>query len=463
MVRLTSLLKHSTTIAIAMAGIGLIAYAGYEYFFRPRLGQSPKPFVASIPLEETPKDPFDAPAMISYGRLKLLYNTGDFDGALFYAQNELQKVDLNLEYRAWLVRQISSLLTSSAWIKIQLGQCTEALGLLYQAIDIEALPEAKKGLGVCLHAEKKWPDAVKWLEDYVTAHSHDANTAALLADALESLGRFEDAIAVLERSEKALDVSVEKKQSLQALITSMRVKAKEGMRSRTESAGHFAVTYNEDEHEPIVQKVFDALENAREEFLDIFGLAALSEAQVEVILYRQEAYHESIPGSPDWSEGIFDGRIRVPISQDRIINDPERLVTILRHELSHAMLAQISNGRRTPAWFDEGLAQYLSCRGRSCNRFKFGLTPGDFLESNKLEMSFIQLDRLEAGRAYAQSLYLVRQLVSTRTEDSLKVMVQNIQPQGPIASDGLVQKLGYTSFKDYAGKASQMWKQKVVY
>ena len=54
--------------------------------------------------------------------------------------------------------------------------------------------------------------------------------------------------------------------------------------------------------------------------------------------------------------GIYDGRVRVPFADLQSLHP--RLVTILSHEVAHALLAQATYDR-APEWFHEGLAQHI--------------------------------------------------------------------------------------------------------
>ncbi len=54
--------------------------------------------------------------------------------------------------------------------------------------------------------------------------------------------------------------------------------------------------------------------------------------------------------------GIFDGRVRVPFADLHSLHP--QLVSILTHELAHALIAQ-STGDRAPHWVQEGLAQHV--------------------------------------------------------------------------------------------------------
>lgn len=63
-----------------------------------------------------------------------------------------------------------------------------------------------------------------------------------------------------------------------------------------------------------------------------------------------------IPGVPDWTGALFDGKIRIPFN---VLQDWPKHKSTLAHELAHAFVHEISQQSRlqVPIWFDEGIAQ----------------------------------------------------------------------------------------------------------
>jgi tetratricopeptide (TPR) repeat protein len=79
---------------------------------------------------------------------------------------------------------------------------------------------------------------------------------------------------------------------------------------------------------------------------------------VVVLLYDTEEFHE-LSGVPHWSEGIYDGKIRLPAYQKGFTQrDIEK---IIRHELTHTFIAEMSQNR-CPLWLTEGLAEYQEAK-----------------------------------------------------------------------------------------------------
>ena len=74
---------------------------------------------------------------------------------------------------------------------------------------------------------------------------------------------------------------------------------------------------------------------------------------VPVTLYTQQAFFD-VTRAPAWTGAINDGKIRIPVSG--ISNVTPELARVLKHELTHSFVAQITSNR-CPTWLNEGVAQ----------------------------------------------------------------------------------------------------------
>lgn len=440
-------------LLIALSGGG---YEVWQRYFAPPVKPVQK-LVAppSRPLDLAPKEPFSTEAMVLFNKLKLLHTTGDFLGALKFAQATLASSEPDANFREWLGRQLPALYTAAGWVKLKTGECEEANKLFYSAIHFGAVPETHKGLGACMHSLHNWPEAASSLATFILERPQDVDARVLYADALESLGRYDEAVKALEGAIESPEIG-DRKAAVMNRLQGMQTKAREGSRQRSEYSRRFYVSYREDDHDKLISSVFETLESAADEFSDITGIQ-IPETPIEVVLYRREAFHDILPGGPQWSEGVFDGRIRVPVAPESLKDPQGLLAVILRHELSHAVLAAKANGRNWPTWFDEGLAQYLSCRGRPCQGFTFGPTPGQFSEPKVLNDPFVTLSAIEAGRAYSHSLYLLRLFVRKNGEGALKNIFRDVSAHQPITSDVLATFAGYSNFDAWVDEAKKYW------
>jgi predicted TPR repeat methyltransferase len=112
------------------------------------------------------------------------------------------------------------------------------------------------------------------------------------------------------------------------------------------------------------------------------AIGAYPATPITVILYTEQEFHD-VTGAPEWSDGSFDTRIRIPVRG--AMRTTERFDRVLTHELAHAMIASLAP-RGVPAWLHEGLA--------------VNLEPGDVEGSEqrlKAMRMFVPLENLAEG------------------------------------------------------------------
>ena len=123
---------------------------------------------------------------------------------------------------------------------------------------------------------------------------------------------------------------------------------------------------------------------------------------IAVTLYTQQAFFD-VTRAPSWSGAINDGKLRIPVSGVQSVT-PE-LARILKHELTHSFVSQMSSNR-CPTWLNEGIAQIEE--GKSSASYGHQLAQlfaaGNEVPLNVLEGSFMNFSAPEASAAYAESL-----------------------------------------------------------
>jgi hypothetical protein len=83
-------------------------------------------------------------------------------------------------------------------------------------------------------------------------------------------------------------------------------------------------------------------------------LGCTAQERVIAVAQSADAYRQST-NVPEWSGGLFDGRIKVPVFDKRGFTPDLR--ETLAHEMSHACLGLLGNW---PLWLNEGIAQKVS-------------------------------------------------------------------------------------------------------
>lgn len=123
---------------------------------------------------------------------------------------------------------------------------------------------------------------------------------------------------------------------------------------------------------------------------------------IAVTLYTQQAFFD-VTRAPSWTGAVNDGKLRIPISG--ITGMTSELARVLKHELSHSFVSQMS-ANRCPTWLHEGIAQIEE--GRSSASYGRPLAQlfasGNEIPYNALEGSFMSFSTMEATAAYAESL-----------------------------------------------------------
>jgi len=132
---------------------------------------------------------------------------------------------------------------------------------------------------------------------------------------------------------------------------------------------------------------------------------------IAVTLYTEQAFFD-VTRAPSWSGAVNDGKLRIPISG--ITSMTSDLSRVLKHELTHSFVNQMSGGR-CPTWLHEGIAQIEE--GKSSATYGRPLAQlfaaGQEIPYNALEGSFMRFSTPEAVIAYAESLAAVEYIRDT--------------------------------------------------
>jgi tetratricopeptide (TPR) repeat protein len=126
---------------------------------------------------------------------------------------------------------------------------------------------------------------------------------------------------------------------------------------------------------------------------------------IQVILYTEKQFRD-ITRAPEWSGGIYDGRIRIPMAG--ATRSLALLDRVLVHELTHAMVTSIAP-RGVPTWLHEGLAQHFDGADVEAARRRLRMH-GQRIPLEQLERGFFQLTAAGASIAYDESLIAVNEI-----------------------------------------------------
>jgi hypothetical protein len=136
-----------------------------------------------------------------------------------------------------------------------------------------------------------------------------------------------------------------------------------------------------------------------------------------VVLYEHGQFSD-VTRSHAWVNGLFDGRIRLPLGASR----PPRaeLERLLTHEYAHAVIHRQARGR-APRWLQEGLAQVLE--GRTSDP---ALAASAGLTLTGLEALVTDPDPRRAHAGYELALFVVADLLDRGGMDSMRALLARL-------------------------------------
>jgi tetratricopeptide (TPR) repeat protein len=295
------------------------------------------------------------------------------------------------------------------------------------------------------------PGAVKYLE---TALRFLPRHAALLenyASVLLRMGRFGEALASAQRATSASPDSAEafailgyayykndhNREAIAALKKSLQLRSDDGVRAllerveresnteadfREQGSSHFTLRYEGAQTADVLRS--QILESLEADYKDLTNDLGGSPKNVFVSLYTDQAFFD-VTQAPSWSAALNDGKIRIPISGISSVT-PE-LSSVLRHELTHSFVFQITHGR-VPQWLNEGLAQLEQGMTTAPfgNRLAALYLSGHQVPLSQLEGRFGSYSTGEAAVAYAEGLAAVEYIRNTYGIGDLARILQRL-------------------------------------
>jgi len=191
---------------------------------------------------------------------------------------------------------------------------------------------------------------------------------------------------------------------------------------RQQESSHFTLRYEGSQTADALRtQMLDTLEA---DYRDLSNDLGSSPSNIYVSLYTDEAFFD-VTHAAAWTAALNDGKIRIPISGIKAVT-PE-MASVLRHELTHSFVAQITHNR-APVWLNEGVAQLEqgSTTGAIGPRLAALYTSGRQIPLNQLEGGFQDYSSAEASVAYAESLAAVEYIRATYGLSDLARLLQRL-------------------------------------
>lgn len=167
--------------------------------------------------------------------------------------------------------------------------------------------------------------------------------------------------------------------------------------------GNFSLSFDTQITSSLGGETLEVLDDAYSDLGALF--AHYPRFRVPVLLYTRRDF-VSATAAPDWSGGLYDGKIRVPIGGLEAMTP--RLRQILYHEFAHVVIRDLA-GRRVPLWLNEGIAEAFTAE--YCDVAEEPVEGDKLLPFSRLERSFEGLSSPQVEQAYRQSRSLVRSIV----------------------------------------------------
>jgi len=308
-------------------------------------------------------------------------------------------------YDEQLKRNLSVVYAQIAQRELKLGRYAQSAAYFAEARDLSREPSPDSAFltlmrGIALYLDKNYDSARAEL-----AQAGDA------AKPLFFLGRISydtgDLPGALALWRRALEQDPGDKATLALIQKAERELPVESKMDKGYSS-MFDLSFDAELPQGLAGEVLDALESAYNSVGADLGLFPTT--RIPVLLYAKRDY-SSVTAGPDWSGGLYDGKIRLPVGGVTRITAQMR--SILFHEFTHVLIAQLTGGN-VPTWLNEGLAE-IEGRKEFAHpepEFARAAQEGRLLPLSAISGSFGSMSGAEAGLAYQQSYSLVNFMVS---------------------------------------------------
>lgn len=261
-------------------------------------------------------------------------------------------------------------------------------------------------------------EAVTYAERATRAAPNSADAHKLLGFAYFASDRTPDAIRAWKKSlELRPDPAVEA-----YLQKAERESTAESDFSQTDT-GRFTLRYEGRQSSPALRRDILRTLDAHYDSL-VSDLGHAPRESISVSLYTNQAFFD-VTQAPAWSAAVNDGKLRIPI--DGLETVTADLSRVLKHELAHSFINQITRGR-CPQWLNEGVAQIVEPRSsaRQGRRLAELYAGQHQLPLNILEGNWMRFSGNEALLAYHQSLAAVEYIRDTYGMSDVLRILQRI-------------------------------------
>jgi tetratricopeptide (TPR) repeat protein len=272
--------------------------------------------------------------------------------------------------------------------------------------------------GIALYRGKRYDEAAYELESDRSAGGDNPPLLFYLGLVRYDTGNLAGALDAWDRA-LALDPA-----NKTVLDLAEKARRESAVESRMEKGyrSMFEISYDEGTQSDLADAVLKALESAYNRVgADLFLYPSV---RTPVILYTRKDYR-NLTASPEWSGGLYDGKIRLPIGGAAEITPMLR--GVLFHEYTHVVVRELTRGN-CPSWLNEGLAEVEGRKeyDQPLTALEGAVKTGAFLPFTSLEKSLASLSGKEALLAYQQGYAMVRYLISAYGWHKVREILVNL-------------------------------------
>ena len=169
----------------------------------------------------------------------------------------------------------------------------------------------------------------------------------------------------------------------------------------------------------LTKKLSILLERTHQQYTKIFGEIPTLTTSIRLIDERE---FFKVTAAPEWTNALFyKNEIIIPIPENVAEIDLENIFRAVKHEYTHAVVHALSAGR-CPGWLDEGLAQWSEGPENPALQLALLelLKKNRYIPFDKLQGGFTKLDVELVPAAYAQSLYVTKELLTQHGFSALR-------------------------------------------
>ncbi|HEY1304025.1 MAG TPA: tetratricopeptide repeat protein [Vicinamibacterales bacterium] len=292
-------------------------------------------------------------------------------------------------------------LNDTGWKMLQSGDAGRAASLFGEALEQRPDdPVLLFGASVAAHIQDRTSDAKPKLRRALEVNPRFTPASLLLGEIIYREGDLDQAMKIYETALKFAPGNPD----LTARLEKWRAEADVHSTVMARRQDRFRVMFEGRTDAPVAAHATESLNAA---FWRIGQeLRAYPSTPIVVILYTEKQFRD-ITRAPEWSDGVYDGRIRVPV--EGATRTPAAFDHVLTHELTHAMIASLAP-RGIPTWLHEGLAQHFDGADAQAARRRLQALPRH-IPLDQLERSFGGLTTAGAVVAYDESLVAVSAII----------------------------------------------------